>query len=154
MPVTTAPRRAADEMVRVSRPGGVIATASWTPEGFVGGMLATVGRHVTPPPGAQRPTLWGEEAAVATLLGPAVVDLPSVTATVTQRFTDAEAFADLFLEYYGPTYAAAGRLDQAGRAAFRGDLVALAERFDRSTDGGAVLDWEYRVVTATRSGPA
>ena len=135
-------QRAADEMVRVSRPGGVIATASWTPEGFVGGMLATVGRHVSPPPGAQRPTLWGEEAAVAELLGPAVVDVRSVTATVTQRFTDAEAFADLFLEYYGPTYAAAGRLDPAGRAAFRDDLVALAQRFDRSTDGGAVLDWE------------
>jgi ubiquinone/menaquinone biosynthesis C-methylase UbiE len=143
-------QRAADELVRVTRPGGRIAVASWTPEGFVGGMLATVGRYVTPPPGAQRPTLWGEEAVVAELLGSAVSDVRSVTTAAVQRFTDAEGFADLFLEYYGPTYAAAGRLDPEGRAAFRSDLVALAERFDRSAGPGVVLDWEYRVVTATR----
>ena len=53
-------QRAADEMVRVTRPGGRIAVASWTPQGFVGAMLATVGRHVAPPAGAQRPTLWGK----------------------------------------------------------------------------------------------
>jgi hypothetical protein len=94
--------------------------------------------------------LWGEEAVVAEYLGPDVVDVRSVTTTATQRFTDAEAFADLFLEYYGPTYSAAARLDPEGRAAFRSDLVALAERFDRSTGSGVVLDWEYRVVTATK----
>jgi ubiquinone/menaquinone biosynthesis C-methylase UbiE len=143
-------QRAADELVRVTRPGGRIAVASWTPDGFVGGMLAAVGRHVAPPPGAQRPTLWGEEAVVAELLGSAVSDVRSVTTVATQRFTDAEAFADLFLEYYGPTYAAAGRLDPERRAAFRSDLVALAEGFDRGTDSGVVLDWEYRVVTATK----
>ena len=125
-------QRAADEMVRVTRPGGRIALASWTPEGFVGGMLATVGRHVSPPPGAQRPTLWGEEEVVAELFGDDVVDVRSVTETVTQRFTDAEAFADLFLTYYGPTYMAASRLADEGRKAFRADLVALAERFDRA----------------------
>jgi hypothetical protein len=69
---------------------------------------------------------------------------------VTQRFTDAEAFADLFLEYYGPTYAAARRLPPEGRNALREDLVALAERSDRGSGAGAVLDWEYRVVSATR----
>jgi hypothetical protein len=109
---------------------------------------------VSPPPGAQRPTLWGEEAVVAQLLGSAVVDVRSVTASVTQRFTDAAQFADLFLDYYGPTYAAAGRLSADGRAAFRNDLIALAERFDRSAGDGVVLDWEYRVVTATRDGSA
>ena len=51
--------RAARELVRVARPGGRIAVASWTPEGFVGGMLAAVGRHVSPPAGAQPATRWG-----------------------------------------------------------------------------------------------
>src|SRR4051812_29519615 len=79
-------RQAARELVRVSRPGGRIGVASWTPEGFVGGMLATVGRHVAPPPGAQPPTRWGVEAVVADLLGDGVVDVDSLTATVCQRF--------------------------------------------------------------------
>ena len=93
--------------------------ASWTPQGFVGGMLATVGRHVAPPAGAQPPTRWGVEPVVADLFGDGVVDVQSVTATVTQRFADADAFADLFLTYYGPTFAAASRLDEEGRAALR-----------------------------------
>ena len=143
-------QRAARELVRVCRPGGRIGLASWTPEGFIGGLLATVGRHVVPPPGAQPPTRWGVEATVAELLGEDVRDVESFTATVTQRFADAEAFADLFLTYYGPTYAAAGRLDEDGRAAFRADLVALANASDRGQGDGLVVDWEYRVVTATR----
>jgi SAM-dependent methyltransferase len=142
--------RAARELVRVARPGGRIGLASWTPEGFVGGILATVGRHVSPPAGAQPPTRWGVESVVAELLGDEVVDVQSVTATVRQRFAHAEDFADLFLTYYGPTYAAAGRLDEEGRAALRADLIALARAFDQSTGTGVVCDWEYRIVTATR----
>jgi hypothetical protein len=81
-----------------------------------------------------------------------VVDVRSVTATVTQRFVDPAAFADLFLTYYGPTYAAASRLSADGRAALRSDLIDLAVSFDRSTRSGPLIDWEYRVVTATRRG--
>ncbi len=142
--------RAAQELVRVTRPGGTIGIASWTPEGFVGGMLAAVGKHVTPPAGAQPATRWGVEAVVAELLGDEVDNVESTTATVTQRFVDAEAFADLFLGYYGPTYSAASRLDEEGRAALRADLIALAQSFDRSEGNGLVVDWEYRIVTATR----
>ena len=138
------------ELVRVTRPGGRIGIASWTPEGFVGGMLRTVGAHVSPPPGAQPATRWGTEEVVAGLLGDGVTDVRSETAKVTQRFTDAGAFADLFLTYYGPTFAAAGRLDDQGRAALRADLVALAESHDRGEGDGLVCDWEYRIVTATR----
>ncbi len=142
--------RAAAELVRVCRPGGRLGVASWTPEGFIGGMLGTVGRHAPPPPGAQPPTRWGTEAVVAELLGDGVEDVGSVTATVRQRFADADAFADLFLTYYGPTFAAAGRLDEDGRAALRADLVGLAASYDQGDGDGAVLDWEYRIVTATR----
>ena len=138
------------ELVRVTRPGGRIGLASWTPEGFVGGILRTVGAHVSPPPGAQPATRWGTEEVVAGLLGDGVTDVRSVTATVTQRFVDGAAFADLFLTYYGPTFAAASRLDDEGRAALRADLIALAESHDRGEGDGLVCDWEYRIVTATR----
>jgi SAM-dependent methyltransferase len=142
--------RAADELTRVVRPGGRIAVASWTKAGFVGGILGIVGRHVSPPPGAQSPVRWGEEDVVAGLLGDRVEDVTSSVHTVTERFRDAAAFADLFLTYYGPTHAAARRLDDAGRAALRADLVDHAEANARPGADGLVTDWEYRAVRAIR----
>ena len=65
-------------------------------------------------------------------------------------FSDAEAFADLFITYYGPTHTAAAKLDDAGRSAFRADLVAHANAFARPGVIGLECDWEYRIVQATR----
>ena len=143
-------QRAASELVRVTRPGGRIALASWTPTGFVGQMLTTVGAHVPPPAVAQPPTRWGNEQVVRELLGDGATDVKSTTSSVTQRFASAEAFADLFLTYYGPTHTAASRLSDTGRTALREDLVALADTSNRSGDGTVVCDWEYLVLTATR----
>ena len=142
--------RAAAELVRVVRPGGRIAVASWTRSGFVGGMLGIAGRHAPPPPGAQSPVRWGEEEVVAALLGDGVERVSSSVHTVTERFRSAEAFADLFLTYYGPTYSASQRLDEAGSADLRADLVAHAEANGRPSGDGLVTDWEYRIIRATR----
>src|SRR3954468_20143783 len=61
---------AADELVRVCRPGGTIGLLSWTPEGMIGGLFRTIGPFAPPPPpGASPPPLWGSEAHVRELLG-------------------------------------------------------------------------------------
>jgi len=142
--------RAAAELARVCRPGGRIGLASWTPTGFVGQMLKAVGQHVPPPPAAQPPTRWGTEEVVTELLGDAIHDVASYTASVTERFASPEAFTDFFLNYYGPTYAAANSLDEEGRAALRSDLTRLAHQANRSPDGTFVSDWDYLVVTAEK----
>jgi len=142
--------RAAAELVRVCRPGGRIGLASWTPSGFVGQLLKIVGKHVPPPSVAQPPTRWGSEEVVAELLGERVHDVASYTASVTQRFASAEAFADFFLTHYGPTYAAASRLDDTGRTALREDMIRLAHETNRALDGTFVSDWDYLVVTAEK----
>jgi ubiquinone/menaquinone biosynthesis C-methylase UbiE len=51
--------RSAAELIRVCRPGGTIAMANWTPEGFIGELFRTVGRRVPPPPGIRGPVEWG-----------------------------------------------------------------------------------------------
>jgi len=142
--------RAAAELVRTCRPGGRIGLASWTATGFVGQMLKVVGKHVPPPPAAEPPTRWGDADVVAGLLGDGVHDVASYTATVTQRFATPEAYADFFLTHYGPTYAAASRLDDAGRKALRDDLVRIAQQANRAVDGTFVSDWDYLVVTADK----
>lgn len=69
-------RAAADELVRVCRPGGTVGLLNWTPAGFVGQMLGTLRPYVTPPPpGAQPAPLWGDEQHVRALLGDRVTDV-------------------------------------------------------------------------------
>jgi SAM-dependent methyltransferase len=142
--------RAASELVRVARPGGRIAVASWTPTGFIGRLLKTVGAHVPPPAVAKPPTQWGVKETVRDLLGPAVVDVTASRGIVRQRFSSPESFADTFLTHYGPTFTAASRLTDAGRQGLRDDMVALATDTNRAQDGSFDSDWEYLVVTATR----
>src|SRR5918995_2140818 len=61
---------AADELVRVCKPGGTIGLLSWTPEGMIGSLFRTIGPFAPPPPpGAQPPPLWGSEAHLRDLLG-------------------------------------------------------------------------------------
>ena len=126
--------RAAAELARVVRPGGTIALASWTPDGFVGAMFRTVAAHVPPPAGLASPMLWGTEDHLAAIFGEDV-SWTHRERTFTFRFTSAEAFVETFAAYYGPTLKA---LEAAGpaRDALAGDLRDLAlswNRLDRSS---------------------
>jgi ubiquinone/menaquinone biosynthesis C-methylase UbiE len=145
---------AADELVRVCRSGGRIGLLSWTPQGFVGQMLAAMRPYVpTPPPGAEPPPLWGDETHVRGLLGDRVNNVATTTGVVTiDAFATPEQFRSYFASHYGPTIAAYRNVgDDAERtAALDSDLVALAERYDRGSNGGLVLEWEYLLLTATR----
>ena len=144
-------QRAADELLRVCRSGGVVGLANWTPAGFIGQMLKLVGRHVPPPPGVSPPTRWGTEDGIRELLGAGTARLVFTTARVRQRFPSPEFFADFFLEYYGPTLKASEALTQEGRRAVRDDLIALATPSNRAPDGTLVNDWEFLIPVATRA---
>src|SRR5215467_5349117 len=103
-------QRAADELLRVCRTGGVVGLANWTPAGFVGQMLKLAARYAPPPPGIRPPTRWGTEEGMRELLGADASELAFATAAVRQRFPSPEFFADFFLNYYGPTYKASETL--------------------------------------------
>ncbi|KOX12509.1 class I SAM-dependent methyltransferase [Nocardiopsis sp. NRRL B-16309] len=144
-------QRAADELVRVCAPGGRIGLVSWTPTGFVGDLLGTVGRYAAPPPGAQPPPRWGVADTLRDLFGDRISALESETRAVTERFLSPEQFADFFIAHYGPTHKVAQRLDDADARAFRQDLAALAASASRTDDGTVVCDWEYLVAVATKA---
>ncbi len=146
-------QQAADELVRVCRPGGTIGLLSWTPSGFIGEMFKTMKPYAPPPPpGAQPPPLWGDEEHVRALLGDRVTDVVTRRQTLTMgRFRTPEAWLDYWKTVYGPTIAIyRGIADQPERvAALDRDLTALAARFDRGTDA-TVMDWEYLLLTARK----
>src|SRR4051795_3072860 len=84
--------KAASELLRVCRPGGTIALASWTPDGFIGELFRTIAAHVPPPAGVASPMLWGTEAHLRELLGPGIDSLQVEERTFTFRFTSPEDF--------------------------------------------------------------
>jgi ubiquinone/menaquinone biosynthesis C-methylase UbiE len=144
--------RAAAELVRVCRPGGTIALASWTPEGFIGGLLKTVGKHVPPPAGVRPPTLWGDEDHLRGLISAHVHELRTERRTYSFRYRSPEHFVDFFEAFYGPTHKAFAALDDQGRAALRADVVELVRSYDRLGDGAPVaITAEYLQAVGTRA---
>jgi hypothetical protein len=143
----------ADELIRVCRPGGTIGLLSWTPEGFIGELFATMKPYAPPPPpGAQPPPLWGKEEHVRELLGERVTDVEVRRQTLeVTRYGVPEDFREHFKTNYGPTIAAYRNIaDDPERVASLDQALAdLARRYDRG-DGKTVLDWEYLLVAARK----
>lgn len=143
-------QQAADELVRTCRPGGTLGVLSWTPDGFIGQVFATMKPYAPPPPpGASPAPLWGRADHVRTLLGDRATDLVARQQTLTvDHFADGVAFRDYMKANYGPTLAVYRfNADDARKvAALDADLAALGERF--LADGA--MEWEYLLVTARR----
>src|SRR5262247_2835865 len=94
--------RAAAEMVRVCKHGGKIGLANWTPEGFVGQLFKTIGKHVAPPPGAKSPALWGTRARIAELFEPHATSVKSAQRNFVFRYRSPEHWLTVFRTWYGP----------------------------------------------------
>jgi SAM-dependent methyltransferase len=142
--------RAAAELLRVCRPGGTIGLVNWTPSGFIGRLLRTVGRHVPPPAGVRPPTQWGTEERLGELLGGAVSRLEVERRSLVFRFRSPDDFAGFFRDNYGPVHKAFGALDEPGRQRLHDDLTALAREHDQEPGPSVAMPAEYLEVVATR----
>ena len=144
---------AADELVRVCRPGGTISLLSWTPEGMLGALFRTMKPFAPPPPpGAQPPPMWGGEEHLRGLLGDRV-QLETLEREVIEitAFPRARGYGEHFKAYYGPTSAARANADREGRAAeFDDALDAFCDDWNRGTEQQARFEKEYLVAVGTR----
>jgi|SRR5215203_2611314 len=142
----------AAELIRVTKPGGLIAMANWTPEAFTGQMFKTGAKHVPPPPGMPPPVLWGSEEKVRERFAEGVSDLTMERQKIlfTYPFGPAEV-VEHFKTYFGPTNKAFANLDEAGQAALRKDLEDLWASANQATDGTTAVESEYLEVRATKA---
>lgn len=145
------PERVSAELVRVCRPGGVIAMGNWTPTGFVGQMFKIVGKHVPPPQNMPSPLLWGDEATVRERFGDTVSEINFEPRLISLSFPfDVPETIEFWREFYGPTHKAFAALDEKGQAALRDDLEKLWTENNLSDNGTTHVRAEYRQVTAVR----
>lgn len=133
--------KAAHELLRVCRKGGVIGLANWTPDGFIGQVFKTIGRHVPPATGVKPPSRWGTEEGLRELFG----EQATIWYTPRQfvfRYLSADHFIDIFRTFYGPinkAFQAVG--DQSD--ALEHDLRALLDRFNTADDGTLAVPSAY-----------
>jgi ubiquinone/menaquinone biosynthesis C-methylase UbiE len=142
--------RAAAELVRVCKRGGSIGLANWTPDGFIGQMFTTIGKHAPPPAGAKSPALWGTRARIAELFAPHVTSIKSAPRNFVFRYRSPQHWLDVFRTYYGPVLKTFAALEPAARPALERDLLSLIERFNRSGDRSMVVPGEYLEIVITR----
>jgi ubiquinone/menaquinone biosynthesis C-methylase UbiE len=142
--------RAAAEMIRVCRHGGKIGLANWTPEGFIGQVFKTIGKHVTPPPGVRSPALWGTRARIAELFEPHATSVKSAQRQFVFRYRSPEHWLEVFKTWYGPVLKTFAALQPEGQSGLRRDLLALIGQFNRSGDQTMVVPSEYLEVVITR----
>jgi SAM-dependent methyltransferase len=141
-------RKTADEMKRVLKPGGVIAVASWMPEGAIGRMFRVTADLLPPPPGPP-PGLWGTEDHVREMWGD---DVEFERHEIVWTDDSVESYAQFMLESFGPLLNARellgereGELERAYR-----DFL---ERENEADDGTLRFRGRY-LVAVVRSRPA
>ncbi len=144
--------KAAAEMLRVCRPGGRIGLANWTPEGFIGQVFKTLGRHLPPPSGVQPPSRWGVVSNLEDLFGSSDVSIKTTPLMFNFRYRSAAHFIDVFRTWYGPVHKAFSTLPATGAAALEHDLTELLNRMNRAGDAALVVPSEYLEIVITRRG--
>ena len=142
--------QAAQELLRVCRPGGKIGLVNWTPESFIGHVFRTIGKYIPPAPGVKPPALWGTEQRVRELFADGISQMTATKRFFVFRYRSAEHFLDVFRTYYGPVLKAFAALDAEGQAGLARDLTELLERFNTGGSNTLTVPSEYLEVVATR----
>ncbi len=140
--------QAAAEMLRAVRKGGRIGLANWTPEGFIGQLFKTLGKHVPPPAGVRSPAMWGTVPRLVELFSGH--DVTATKQTFHFRYKSAGHWLETFRIYYGPTNRAFAALDAAKQAALESDIIELLELMNRGGRNSLVVPSEYLEAVVTK----
>jgi SAM-dependent methyltransferase len=146
------PERVAAELLRVCKPGGIIAMANWTPEGFVGKSFQITSRLLPPAFSLAPPVLWGDDLTVRERFSQGVSSLKLTPIKFWFHYPfSPKKTVEFFRQYFGPTQVAFSRLDEAGKATIAAQLEALWTEHNAATDGTTRVETEYLDVRVIRA---
>ncbi|MFC6719080.1 class I SAM-dependent methyltransferase [Natrialbaceae archaeon GCM10025810] len=142
--------QAARELLRVCKPGGKVGLAGPIPEGWSGDWFAAHSRYASPPPGVQSPLRWGTEEGLEELLETDVLSIENEQRTALQYYRSIDHAVEVFSTYFGPTIRALEEIDPADQENFLNDLKAVMRRYNRATDGTAIVENRYLQTIAIK----
>jgi len=138
-------QRAADELLRVCRPGGRIGLVSWCPRGMMEDLQQATARFRPPPP----PHLWGTEDYYKTLFGDRISVMTSAVLTQDGFAASSQAQAAMLLTHLPPWRTLHGGLDSESQTALAAAIEAAYERSNQATDGTLHVGTQYLQIVAT-----
>jgi ubiquinone/menaquinone biosynthesis C-methylase UbiE len=144
-------RGTAGQLLRVTKPGGRIGLANWTPDGFIGQLFRVIGGFVPPPSGLASPAEWGKETRIVELFGPYAQDIRAQTKQFNFNYRSAEHWIEVFRTFYGPANKAFAALDAAKQRSLHTEITALLERLNRGGRRSLVVPSDYLEVVITKA---
>ena len=146
---------AANELMRVTRPGGVIALTAYTAHS-VPSEVYRMGVSLAPAPeGAPLPAYaWASGSRASELLGGGCDDVRIHLASVDACFPSALAFFETSARYYGPVMTRLEGYSPEQRDRFRDGMLRILESHNRATDGSLMAVFDYATIVARRMATA
>lgn len=142
--------RAANEMLRVCRPGGTIALSNWTLESFPGALFALSAKHAPPPPGMRPPIEWGTVPGLQRLFGDRVQQTRILDRCFHANFPGFEEWITTFKQFFGPMIMLFDRVSAEQHAALDQELRQTVLRYNRAMDGTLSVAMSYINVITTK----
>jgi SAM-dependent methyltransferase len=144
------PDVAVAEMLRVLRPGGMIAFSTWPPELLVGRLFDLTARYLPPlPPGALPPSLWGDPSIIRQRLGASVRSITFDYGVMVVPALSLRHQREMFERTAGPVIKVVETLtvaDPAKLEAFRAEADAIEAEYYSDN----VLRQGYLMTRATK----
>jgi ubiquinone/menaquinone biosynthesis C-methylase UbiE len=138
--------KAAAELIRVCKPGGIIGLAGPAPEGWSKDFFAAHARYNPPPPGVHSPLRWATEEGLQELFGDKTTSINTKKLTALQYYLSIDHAMEIFSSWFGPTLSALEKIEENQKEHLLNDLKEVFERYNIATDGTAIIENTYMQI--------
>jgi SAM-dependent methyltransferase len=144
------PRVAAEELMRVVRPSGVVGMTAWVPGSFTAELIGIGRKYAPPPEGVPAAEEWGVAETARERFNGLAASVECEERILVQEGESAEAVAGDLVRT-APSLAAAKELLPAEQfESLRADIMELVRRWNQADDGSLRIDSKYLLTVARK----